>query len=206
MNLVLATSNQHKVSEIKRILAQHGDFTAISISSLFPYQPPKEDGKTYLENATTKAVTASKLVDDVVLAEDSGIEVEALENKPGILSARYSGAEATDESNNKKVLDDLRRVPYAQRACRYVCTAVAARKGKVLRHATGKCEGLVAFHPVGENGFGYDPIFFVPQYGKTFGQLPPTIKHQISHRARAIREITEFLLDYAQELRATPSN
>lgn len=206
MNVVLATSNQHKINEIKRILSQHGDFTAVPISALVPYQPPKEDGKTYLENATLKAITASKLVDDVVIAEDSGVEVDALNNQPGILSARYSGPEATDESNNKKLLDEIRDVSFAQRTCRYVCTAVVAHKGKPLKNATGICEGLIAFHPVGENGFGYDPIFFVPQYGKTFGQLPPTIKSQISHRARAIKEIAAFLLDYAQELRATPSN
>ena len=128
-----------------------------------------------------------------VLAEDSGIEVKSLGGKPGIYSARYSDPNATARKNNLKLLRALARVPPKKRQARYKCVAVLTSPQKVIKITEGECKGYVAATLRGKNGFGYDPLFLVPKYGKTFGELPQSIKNQISHRAKAIKKMSHRL-------------
>lgn len=190
--LIVATKNQGKLREIRELLK---DFP-IRVVSLADYNDLPdiiEDGKTFRANALKKALTISRHTGELVLGEDSGIEVVALQHRPGVYSARYSGPEATDKKNNSKLLRELAGIPFKNRHARYRCVAALAEGGKVIATVSGSCDGLIADAPKGKNGFGYDPLFFIPQYGKTFGQLNPSIKSQISHRAKAMKKVKRVL-------------
>ena len=146
-----------------------------------------EDGHTFEHNALIKARTIAKATNMVAVADDSGLEVDALGKKPGVYSARYAGENATDEQNREKLVKAMKNVPMSQRTGRFVSAiAVVFPSGKefVVR---GTCEGTIAFEEKGENGFGYDPLFIVNQYNKTFGELPSSIKNSISHRANSLK-------------------
>ena len=192
MKIVIATFNRGKVREIEQVCSAL-PFEFLSLSSFS--NPPRvvEDGKTYRENATKKATAIARFTGLWTLADDSGIEVDALNGKPGVLSARYAGEDATDADNNKKLLDELANVPQQKRTARYRASIVLASPQKVEAEADGVCEGVIGSEPRGANGFGYDPLFIVPEYNKTMAELPPEIKNRISHRARALENIKIFL-------------
>ncbi|MFQ5893415.1 MAG: XTP/dITP diphosphatase [Nitrospinota bacterium] len=197
--LVVATRNAGKLKEIRAILSG----LPVEVVSLADYPdlaPVEEDGATFEANAVKKAVHVARATGCLTLADDSGIEVDALDGAPGIASARFAGPEATDAANNAKLLRLLADVPEADRTARFRCVvAIATLEGRV-EVAEGVCEGLVAHGELGEKGFGYDPLFLVPAYGLTFGELPEGIKNAISHRGRALqatRKALEALL--AQE-------
>lgn len=195
LELVVATTNQGKLREIRDLLK---DFD-IKITSLADYPgAPKvvEDGKSFFENAYKKAATIADYTKKLTLGEDSGLEVRALKNAPGIYSARFSGENATDQKNNAKLLRMLRGVPLSKRHARYVCCAVLVDGKKMIGSFQGTCGGLIAERASGKNGFGYDPLFFLPRYQKTFGLLDPSIKAGISHRARALKKLKVALKKY----------
>lgn len=185
--VVIATNNAHKLEEISAIL---NDFDC-KIYSLKDVDLAGieivEDGHTFEHNALIKARTIAKATNMVAVADDSGLEVDALGKKPGVYSARYAGENATDEQNREKLVKAMKNVPMSQRTGRFVSAiAVVFPSGKefVVR---GTCEGTIAFEEKGENGFGYDPLFIVNQYNKTFGELPSSIKNSISHRANSLK-------------------
>jgi len=193
--LLIATRNKKKLKEIKELLSD----LPLKITSLADYNNmPKieEDGKTFSENAVKKAATISLYTHKLVMGEDSGLEVKALKNKPGIYSARFSGPGATDKKNNIKLLNELKRIPLKKRQARYRCyVALTDRKG-IIDIISGSCSGLIALSSKGANGFGYDPLFFVERYQKTFGQMDSHLKAKISHRARALKKFRKVIKKY----------
>jgi XTP/dITP diphosphohydrolase len=198
IELLVATTNQGKMREIRELLK---DFD-LKITSLADYpDAPKvvEDGKSFFENALKKAATIALYTKKLTLGEDSGLQVKALHNAPGIYSARFSGENATDRKNNLKLIRSLKKIPLKKRQARYVCCAVLVDGKGIIDTVTGTCGGLIAKQSAGKNGFGYDPYFFLPRYGKTFGQLDPAMKAKISHRARAFKKLKVSLKDYLQK-------
>ena len=193
MKLVLATRNKGKIAEIKEILA---DFQAIELLSLadFPDLPKiEETGTTFKENAILKAKTIAKLTGYLTLADDSGLTVEYLNGAPGVYSARYAGENATDAENNAKLLKALAGVPWEKRKAAFVCVIALCWPQGECYTCEGRCEGIIALEPKGNYGFGYDPLFYVPAYGKTMAELGPEIKNQISHRAMALKALIPLL-------------
>ncbi len=193
--IVLATTNAKKREELRRYLE------GLPVELLpFPegVEPPPEEGATFRENAIAKAVYVAKATRELVIAEDSGIEVDALGGRPGVMSARYSGEEATDEQNNAKLLAELKGVPSDKRTARYRCAIVLANEEGALLEAEGAVEGIIAEAPSGTYGFGYDPLFIYPPAGGTFGELGAAVKDKVSHRARALRGFTSKLRDFLQ--------
>ena len=192
MKLLVATRNKGKIREIKELL----NGLAFEVTSLLDHDDMPdivEDGKTFAANAVKKALTIAQITGGLVMGEDSGLEVKALGNKPGIYSARFSGENATDEKNNAKLLKELESVPMAKRQARYRCFIALADKDRVIGIVNGSCGGCIATHPRGSNGFGYDPYFIIPRYNKTFGELDPAVKAQISHRARAMKKFLQLI-------------
>ena len=194
--LVVATGNTGKLKEIRAILAD----LPVDVVSLADYpeiEPVEEDGATFEANAIKKAIHVARETGCVTLADDSGLEVDALGGAPGVESARFAGPDATDASNNAKLLSLMADVPDEERTARFRCAmAVATAEGRV-EVAEGVCEGFVTREERGDKGFGYDPLFFVPASVLTFGELPEDIKNAISHRGRALagaRKVLEALL------------
>src|ERR1700730_266848 len=194
MELLLAARNTHKTREFAQILG--GDFQ-ISDLSASNVPPVQETGDTFEKNAVLKAVTVSQDRHLFVIADDSGLEVDALEGAPGIYSARYAGKNATDEQNVEKLLRELvaRNIAGAERSARFRCVIALSREGKLLDTFEGIVEGTIVDLPQGERGFGYDPVFRPNGFDKTFGELPAEIKNRISHRAKAIAALRQALLD-----------
>ncbi len=193
--LIVATRNRGKLKEIQELLKD----LPLEIKSLADYHGlPNiiEDGKTFRANALKKALTISSHTGALVLGEDSGIEVAALENRPGVYSARYAGQEASDQDNNEKMLCELKGVPLKKRGARYRCVAALTDGKTVIATVSGSCPGSIALKPQGGNGFGYDPLFIPSGYQQTFGQLDPSIKAEISHRAKAMKKVRQVLQDY----------
>lgn len=191
--LLIATHNSHKTAEMREIL---GDlFSEIEDLSSFPdLTPPEETGTTFAENAVIKALAASQLRPTrFVLADDSGLEVDALGGAPGVYSARYAGPAATDADNRAKLLHELGGVLASARTARFRCSLAIARSGTVLAQFDGTVEGLIASAATGEGGFGYDPIFCPDGYTESFGQLPSTVKNALSHRGRALEKFREWV-------------
>ena len=191
--IVLGTKNRGKIREIKKLL-RGLPIKFIDLKKFKDIPSVKEDGRTYRANAVKKALTLAQLTGEIVMAEDSGIEVKALGWRPGIYSARYSGRGATDVRNNAKLLRELNGLPVSKRQARYRSVVVLARAGRVLMASQGSCRGRIETELKGRNGFGYDPLFIPEGYKKTFGQLPIKIKHRISHRARALRQFKKKLI------------
>jgi XTP/dITP diphosphohydrolase len=195
--LVVATQNKKKLEEIKELLKD----LDLKITSLqdYPKAPGiEEDGRTFEHNAIKKAATIVLYTQKLVLGEDSGLEVKVLKNAPGVFSARFSGPQATDKKNNQKLLRCLKNIPFDQRQARYHCCAALVGPEGIIGVAKGSCSGVMALRSSGHHGFGYDPLFFLPQYQKTFGQLDPAIKSQISHRARALKKCRHLLKTYLE--------
>ena len=190
--IVIATRNRHKVRELTTLLGVSG----IRWRSLndFPDVPPvKENGRTFDANAVKKARAIARATGHLALADDSGLEVEALGGAPGIRSARFAGRHGDDQHNNAKLLRLLDSVPAGQRAARYRCSLALAAPTRVIALTRGTWRGRIAEAPRGRHGFGYDPIFLVPRLGKTVGQLPEAVKHSLSHRAGAARRLRPVL-------------
>jgi len=192
MLLVLATKNQGKIREIEKILRMPG----LQFRSLLDYPDLpdiQEDGQTFLENAFKKAQDCAQATSRPTLADDSGLEVDYLSGAPGIYSARFFGAGATDEANNRKLLSLLEGIPEEKRTARFVCQMVLYLPEGTWIETEGFCPGIIARAPRGEHGFGYDPVFYLPEFNITMAELPLEEKNRISHRAQALREIRSHL-------------
>ena len=190
--LLVATRNKKKLEEIKDLLKDLN----LRITSLadYPDCPEiEEDGKTFSANALKKAATIALTTKKLTLGEDSGLQVKALKNAPGIYSARFSGPGATDEKNNAKLLRLLKGTPFKKRQAQYRCFVALVDGERIVDVVSGGCSGFIALKPKGKNGFGYDPLFLIPRYGKTFGELSCEVKSQMSHRARALKKFKAVL-------------
>lgn len=186
-DLVLGTHNAHKVIELQHLL-QGLAIQVYSLNDLPNAIEVEETGQTFRENARLKAINQALRLKKWVLAEDSGLSVDALSGRPGVYSARFAGPDATDALNNAKLLEALAELPLAQRSAYYTCqTCLASPTGEVVIETTGHCHGFIGVDAQGAAGFGYDPLFIVPEYHRTFGELGPMTKKAISHRARAMR-------------------
>lgn len=190
--VVLATKNPGKAKEIRSLM---GDLP-IEIVDLeaFPgLNLPSEDGETFADNALRKAEAVAEATGLWALADDSGLEVDCLNGRPGVFSARYAGEGCSDQENNRKLLEELRGVPIEKRRARYRCVVALVGPHGERRLFQGECEGLIADLPRGEGGFGYDPLFLLPEKGKTMAELDPEEKNRISHRGKALRKCKEWL-------------
>jgi XTP/dITP diphosphohydrolase len=198
--LLIATGNRGKILEYERLLAPLG----LSLRNLaeFPkIEDVEETGTTFSDNAVLKARAYARQTGLWTLADDSGLEVDALGGAPGVFSARYGGEGATDALRIERLLGELSQFNGQERCARFVCViAIADALGQIANISTGKCEGQIAHAPVGDNGFGYDPIFIPDGFQQTFGELPSEIKQNISHRARAVKEAESFLLSHFQSV------
>ena len=193
--LLVATRNKKKLQEIKELLSD----LPLRITSLddYPDMPEiEEDGGSFAANALKKAATIALYTGKLTMGEDSGLEVKVLGNAPGIYSARFSGAGATDEKNNRKLLRALKNVPLSKRQARYRCFVALVDSQRIVDVVSGSCQGLIGLRQKGKNGFGYDPLFLIPRFNKTFGELPPEIKARTSHRARALAKFRKVIQKY----------
>ena len=193
MDLLIATHNAHKTREIQRMLG--AKFAVRDLSEHPDISKPLENGKTLEENATLKAIAASRELPSLVIADDSGLEVDALGGAPGIYSARYAGENATDKANIDKLLRELARknVPTDRRNARFRCVIAVALDNKLLGTFEGVAEGTIVDLPRGSHGFGYDPVFQPKGSDRTFGEMASQLKNKISHRAKAIVALREAL-------------
>ncbi len=196
MRLIIATKNRNKLKEIKKIL-KGLNIKILCLADLKPDLKIKESGKTFFENALKKARCVSKMFNcDLIVGEDSGIEVKYLKNKPGVFSRRYAGNIATDYENNIKLLKQLKNVPKDKRKARFRCVTVLVKKGELIKTFEGKVEGYINNKLVGKKGFGYDSLFYLPSYKKTIAQLSLAQKNKISHRAKVFYKLKKFLANY----------
>lgn len=191
--IVFATGNENKMVEIRMILSDLG-MPVYSMKELGIEADIVEDGISFEENAEIKARAISRLLpDDIVLADDSGLEIDYLDKAPGIYSARFAGEDTSYDVKNCILLDKLEGVPDEERTARFVCAVAAAFPDGTVETVTGTIEGMIAPEMLGENGFGYDPIFYVPEYGCTTAQMDPDKKNELSHRGNALRAMREII-------------
>lgn len=190
--IIIASNNAHKVNEIKNILKEF-PYEVVSLKESGIDVEIEENGKTFEENAYIKAKTILDLTGQAVLADDSGLEVDALGGEPGVLSARYSGVHGDDKANNRKLLEKLKDVPEEKRTARFVCAMVLLTPDGHRIDARGTVEGVIGYEEKGNNGFGYDPLFNIPEIHKTFAQLTEEEKNSISHRGNALKELCKKL-------------
>lgn len=196
--ILFATTNPHKIDEVRAALGPL-EFDVRSLDSLDSApEEPEEDEPTFQGNARLKAQYYAARTGIECLAEDSGLEVDALSGRPGVLSARYAGERGTraerDRANNEKLLRELARVPAADRTARFVCAmCVAMPDGRIVAEATGTYDGVITDAPRGENGFGYDPLLYLPDAGRTSAELSPEEKNSRSHRGKAARALAVLL-------------
>ncbi len=191
--IVFATQNENKMKEIRMILADLG-MEICSMKDLNIHVDIVEDGISFEENAEIKARAISRLLpEDIVLADDSGLEIDYLDKAPGIYSARFAGEETSYDVKNRILLDKLEGVPKEQRTARFVCAVAAAFPDGDVKTTRGTIEGIIADEIIGENGFGYDPIFYVPEYNCTTAQMDPEKKNELSHRGNALRAMRQVI-------------
>ncbi|MTI81703.1 MAG: XTP/dITP diphosphatase [Firmicutes bacterium] len=190
--MVLASGNKGKLEELRTMLAPQ-NINVISLAH-YPNMPETvEDGSTFKDNAIKKAKEAAKYTGLPVLADDSGLEVDHLGGKPGVHSARFAGIPKDDTANNNKLLEQMRNVPWEQRTARFRCVIAICTPEGELHTSDGFCEGYILEQLKGEGGFGYDPLFYVPKYDKTFAELDMNEKNKISHRGKALKGAVEIL-------------
>ena len=192
MRIIFATGNQHKMKEIREILGDTG-LEIVSMKEAGIEADIVEDGKTFEENAMIKATEIAKLCDDIVLADDSGLEIDYLDKAPGIMSARFMGEDTSYDIKNQALIDKLEGVPKEKRTARFVCAIAAVLPSGKQIVTRGTIEGMIGYEIAGENGFGYDPIFYVEEYGCTTAQLSPEEKNEVSHRGNALMAMKEKL-------------
>ena len=191
--IIFATKNQNKMKEIREILADR-DYEILSMEEAGISLDIVEDGTTFEENALIKAKAIRDLVKDaIVLADDFGLAIDYLNGAPGIYSSRFEGEDTPYSVKNQILLDKLSGVPEEKRTARFVCAMAAAFPDGTDQVVRGTIEGIIGYEPAGENGFGYDPIFYVPEFGCTTAQMPAEQKNSISHRGKALRMIREYL-------------
>jgi XTP/dITP diphosphohydrolase len=190
--LLLATGNKAKLHELESLLHEM-PYELVTPDEVSIITEVAEVGHSLEENATLKATAYAAMSRLLTLADDSGLEVEALGGKPGVLSARYAGADATDSDRIDRLLTQLKDVPWEKRQARFRCVIAVASPGKQAELFSGECDGLITFEPRGKMGFGYDPIFYLPRLGKTMAQLPFETKNQVSHRGQATRKAMTLL-------------
>jgi len=200
--LVVATKNKKKLSEIKDIL-KGISLKLVSLEGFKAVPAVVENGRSFQENAIKKAVKFARFTGEFCLGEDSGLCVDALGGAPGIYSARFSGKDKSDVKNNLKLLRLLKGLPAAQRKAHYVCAVALADKRGLIGVVEGKCNGLIAFEPEGSFGFGYDPLFYIPKYKKTFAQLGEKIKHTLSHRYQALKKARPVIQKYIEKYKVS---
>ncbi|MFH1797960.1 MAG: RdgB/HAM1 family non-canonical purine NTP pyrophosphatase [Candidatus Omnitrophota bacterium] len=195
--ILIATYNVKKRKELEQFLKE---FEGVEVKTLADLEtdPPiiVEDGKTFRQNAVKKAVTVSRFFKGLVLADDSGLEVEALQGKPGVRSARFARKNATDTENSKKLLRLLNKVPEKNRRARFVCLIALAQAGMLLDTFEGEIKGEIVSKQRGKNGFGYDSLFRPASREETFAEMAPSDKNQISHRAQALKKVKESIHKY----------
>jgi XTP/dITP diphosphohydrolase len=192
LELIVATQNRGKVREIKKVLKGLG-FRILSLND-FPGVPQvEEEGKSFLENALKKARFYSKHFGRLTLADDSGLEVDILKGRPGVYSARYAGKGASTPQNNRKLLKEMGGIPLSKRGARFKCVLAVVSPGEKEVVVEGSCRGRIGFKEVGRKGFGYDPLFILPSYGKTMAQLSLEEKNRISHRGKALRKLRKTI-------------
>lgn len=194
--ILIATKNAGKVREFEDLLEQLG-YRVKSLLDIKDAVDVVEDGTTFQENAIKKAETIANLLDIPTIADDSGLIVDALNGRPGVYSARYAGEGKNDLANLEKVLEELQDIPKNQRTARFHCSLALAIPGQETIVVDGTCEGIITEHPVGEHGFGYDPIMFIPSQGKTMAELKKQEKNQISHRSVALKGLAKLLSSVA---------
>ncbi len=189
--IVVATHNTGKLREFRNLLLPL-KIRVLGLNDLAITDEFEESGNSFAQNARAKAIECSQMTPFPVLADDSGLEVEALGGRPGILSARYAGPGASDSDRVRKILEEVEKAGRGREA-RFVCALAVARSGHLLLESEGECRGIITKEPRGKNGFGYDPIFFFPELGKTFAELNETEKNRYSHRARAAASLLQQL-------------
>ncbi len=191
MEILIATRNRGKVQEVEACLMGMN----LALHSLRPREAPEplEDGMTLKENAIKKALYYSNSVDIMVLADDSGLMVDHLDGRPGVLSSRYAGPGASDEKRCFTLLKELEGVPWEERTARFECVIALAQSGELIQTFTGVCRGYITFEMRGSEGFGYDPIFYFPPLEKTFAELMRPEKEKVSHRGAALLLVKQFL-------------
>ena len=198
MKLLVATTSEYKVKEIRSILSD-SELDLISLSQIAPVAAPLETGSTFEENARLKATCYRETTGYASLADDSGLEVDSLSGEPGVRSARYGGDSCTsDQDRVNLLLKNLENVPWEERGARFRCVIAVAQPRKshqptLVTQAEGSVAGMIQYNPQGDAGFGYDPVFYVPSYDKTVAQLPLDVKNKISHRANAVQKALETL-------------
>ena len=194
MRLLVATMNEGKLREYQRLLADVPGLELETMATLSTRVDVEEDRDTFDANARKKATEIAAVAGVPCLADDSGLEVDALQGRPGVYSARYAGESATDASNNMKLLEELQRVPDSKRTARFRCAIVVVdANGRELAAADGACEGRIGHEPSGSYGFGYDPLFIPEGYSQTMAELGPETKNEISHRAKAAAKLVPLL-------------
>ncbi|MCF6138135.1 XTP/dITP diphosphatase [Pseudalkalibacillus berkeleyi] len=188
--IIIASHNEGKVKEFRSMLKQF-DVSVVSLRDLDFHDEIEETGSTFEENASIKAETISAHFHQPVIADDSGLVIDALDGRPGVFSARYAGEDKNDDANMDKVLYELKSVHESERTAQFVSVLAIAIPGKETTIVKGTCEGIISQEKIGEHGFGYDPVFYVPSLKKTMAQLEPSQKNQISHRANALKKLRE---------------
>lgn len=191
-SLILATRNAGKLAEMRRLLEPAG-MQVTGLSELPELPEIVEDGETFAANARKKAETIAALTGQACLADDSGLEVDALGGRPGVHSARFAGPDANDADNNRKLLEELADVPQEFRQAAFHCVMALSQPDAATRLFEGRIEGLILSSPQGRGGFGYDPLFFLPEQGCTMAEMPLDAKNRISHRGQALRQVLACL-------------
>ena len=197
--IIFATGNENKMKEIRMILADLG-LEILSMKEAGVFEEIEEDGMSFEENAEIKARAISRVMtNDIVLADDSGLEIDYLDKAPGIYSARFAGEDTSYDIKNRILLDRLEGVPDEERRARFVCAVAAVFLDGTVKVVRETIEGQIAHEIVGENGFGYDPIFYVPEYGCTTAEMTPELKNELSHRGKALRAMKKILEEKFRE-------
>lgn len=191
--ILFASGNHGKLAEIRKLLGESHD--VVGLDGLGDFQPPEETGSTFEANAKIKAETASQVFPGLCIADDSGLEVDALNGAPGVYSARFAGPEATDAENVRCLLERLKEVRGKARSGRFRCVVAVAQAGRTLETFHGKVEGIVVPTPKGSSGFGYDPVFVPEGFCQTFAELGSEIKNRLSHRALAVEKLRNWLAE-----------
>ena len=190
MDIVIATNNKGKLAEIKKILSGHN---VLSQNDVGAFVDVEETGTTYEENAILKAEAVRKFTDKIIIADDSGLEVDVLGGEPGLYSARYAGDGTTPDQGMDKLLKNLEGYSFNEKTARFVSCIVAIMPNGETHSFYGECEGYIIDEKRGDNGFGFDPVFWVEEYGRTFAEISDEEKNRISHRYRALYKLKEFL-------------
>lgn len=191
--IIIATKNKGKAKDFEALFGPHG-YEVLTLHDVADDMDVEETGSTFEENALIKATALSERLQTMVIADDSGLEIDALDGRPGIYSARYAGEEKSDEANIDKVLEELTDVEDSERTARFVCAIALVTPNKEPLTVRGTCEGVIAKERKGTNGFGYDPIFYVPSEAKMMAELSSDEKGAISHRGNALKKLSENLL------------